>query len=165
MAERLVAYATANDADGLEMVLRNFVEDIDEKDEKGNTALTTACHKGNIEAAQVLLKYEASTTKCNKRGMSPLALACIKVIIHPHKKTCALLPLCPLQTHLNVVRLLLENDAPVDMGALQCAVDAEDDEVMNLLAGLLEVYTLNDILGSHLVPKSDLPRIFRPMIV
>ena len=50
------------------------------------------------------------------------------------------------QTHLDVVLLLLEHDAPVDMIALQCAVDAEDDEVMNLLAGLLEALLIPHLL-------------------
>ena len=96
MAARLVAYASKNDAEGLEMVLRKSTDDIDAKDENGSTALCIACHKGNIDAVKVLLKYEASTVKSNKRAMSPLALACIKVG-GPHEPSvrCFLTSLMP----------------------------------------------------------------------
>ena len=53
-----------------------------------------------------------------------------------------------LQSRGAVVRLLLEHDTPVDIVALQCAVDAEDDEVR-----------ISAIIKSPRQPKQEIERI------
>ena len=75
----LIAAAREGDLELCRTALLSNSNNIDEKDDNGSTALCEACHRGHVEVARLLLEHEASTMASNKRGMTPLALACIKV--------------------------------------------------------------------------------------
>lgn len=79
MANLLVEAAKVGDVEKCHAILQSGNDNIDDKDDNGSTALCEACHKGHIEVTRLLLEQEASTVVSNKRAMTPLALACIKV--------------------------------------------------------------------------------------
>lgn len=71
---------------------------IDDKDDRGRTTLYWACLRGDRDAVETLLFYQADPNRACEKGETPLIIA------------------CRLSLHANgIVRLLLDNNADVSL--------------------------------------------------
>lgn len=74
--ERFLEAADVGDAAKLEELVRGSQQDVDERTEKGATALMVACMNGHAEAADALVRLGADVTiKTEKCGWTPLMFA------------------------------------------------------------------------------------------
>lgn len=127
-----------------EAVEQQSYQDVNQKDERGNTLLHTAAKKGDVKSVRELIQRGANVNLENKAEYSPLAVAAM----YSGKNNWDTLPPSVIsEPHAEIVKLLLENKANPDRGEfstpLSLAVNAGNAKVV---AMLLPVTTKQDLI-------------------